>query len=72
MKSIVNLQQMIHDLIFLDSPEYVFPIVVSLLLLSVFAQQLPNLYLACATYLSTHFLCMHSLCCYPHKSHPHA
>ena len=42
---------MIHDLIFLNSPEYVFPIVISLLLLSVFTQQLPNLYQACAAYL---------------------
>ena len=63
---------MIHNLIFLDSPEYVFPIIVSLLLLSVFAQQLPNSYQACAAYLSIHFLCMHSLRCYPHKSHSHA
>ena len=62
---------MIHDLIFLDSPEYVFPIIVSLLLLSVFAQQLPNSYLVYATYLSTHFLHMHSLHCYSHKSRPH-
>ena len=62
---------MIHNLIFLDSPEYIFPIIVSLLLLSVFTQQLPNLYQACATYLSTHFLCMHSLRHYPHKSCPH-
>ena len=63
---------MIHDLIFLDSPEYVFPIIISLLLLSVFAQQLPNLYQACAAYLSTHLLRMHSLCRYAHKSRPHA
>ena len=63
---------MIHNLIFLDSLEYVFPIIISLLLLSVFAQQLPNSYQACAAYLSTHLLCTHSLHCYPHKSHPHA
>ena len=41
---------MIHNLIFLDFPEYVFPIIISLLL-SVFTQQLPNSYQACAAYL---------------------
>ena len=59
---------MIHNLIFLDSPEYVFSIVISLLLLSVFVQQLPNLYQACAAYLSTHLLRTHSLHCYPQNS----
>ena len=63
---------MIHNLTFLDSPEYVFHIVISLLLLSVFTQQLPNSYQACAAYLSTHLLCTHSLRRYPHKSCPHA
>ena len=63
---------MIHNLIFLNSPEYVFPIIISLLLLSVFAQQLPNSYQACAAHLSTHLLCTHSLHHYPHKSCPHA
>ena len=62
---------MIHNLIFLDSPEYVFPIIISLLLLSVFTQQLPNSYQACAAYLSTHFLHTYSLCHYPHRSEEH-
>ena len=62
---------MTFDLIFLDSPKYIFPLIISILLLTVFTWQLLNLYQACSAYLSTHLLHMHTLHCYPCKSHPY-
>lgn len=66
-----SLQWMFFNLICFDSPKYVFPLGISLLLLAVFTWQLPNSYQACSAYLSTHLLHMHTLHCYPCKSHPY-